>query len=55
VAGFVEHGDDDVRFEAFTVSEVDKIFSGYQPYQLVKNFRYFREHICGHLQGLTSF
>jgi hypothetical protein len=45
VAGFVVHGGDDVRSEAFTASEVDKIFSGSQPCQLVKNFRRFREHV----------
>jgi hypothetical protein len=31
-----------VRSEAFTATEVDKICSGYQPCQLVKNLRPFR-------------
>jgi hypothetical protein len=55
VAGFLEHGGDDVRSEASTASKADKIFSGYQPCQLVKNFRRFREHVCAHCPDLVSF
>jgi hypothetical protein len=31
--------------EAFTAIEVDKIFSGYQQYQLVKNYQHSRDHL----------
>jgi hypothetical protein len=31
-----------IRFEALIVAKDDKIFSGYQPCQLVKNYRRFR-------------
>jgi hypothetical protein len=39
------------RSEAFTAVEVDKI-SGYQPCQLVKTYRCFRDGLCPHHQGL---
>jgi hypothetical protein len=35
-----------LRSEAFMVAKVDKIFSGYQLWQLVKNYWYFRDHLC---------
>lgn len=39
-----------IRSEGFTTAEVDKIFSGYQPLQLFKNYQFFRRHLCPHLQ-----
>jgi hypothetical protein len=44
---FGEHGD--VR------SEVDNVFSGSQPWQVMKYCRRFRECDCDHRQGLVSF
>jgi hypothetical protein len=41
-----------IRSEAFTAAEVDKIFSGYQPCQLVKNYGCLRDGLCPHHQGL---
>jgi hypothetical protein len=39
--------------EDFVVSKVDKIHSGYQPCQLVKNYRHFRAHLRPHHQILV--
>jgi hypothetical protein len=36
------------------VAKVDKIFSSYQPCQLVKNYGHFRDHLCPNYQGLMS-
>jgi hypothetical protein len=41
-----------LRSEVFTTAKVDKVFSGHQPCQLVKNHRRFRNHPCPHHQGL---
>jgi hypothetical protein len=41
-----------VRSEAFTMAKLEKIFSGYQLYQLGKNHLHFRDHLCPHHQGL---
>jgi hypothetical protein len=32
-----------MKCEAFTVDKIDKIFSGYQPCQLVKHYRRFKD------------
>jgi hypothetical protein len=29
-------------------TNINKVFSGYQPCQLVKNHRRFRDHLCPH-------
>jgi hypothetical protein len=41
------------RSEALTVAKVNKIFSGSQPCQLVKNYGRFRYHLCPHHQGIN--
>jgi amino acid transporter len=40
-----------IRFVDFTAAEVDQIFSGYQPGQLVQNYRRYRDHLCPDYQG----
>jgi hypothetical protein len=44
----------DVRSEAFTTANGDKIFSEYQPCQLVKNYLLFSDNLCPHPQDLTE-
>jgi hypothetical protein len=41
-----------LRSEAFAEAKVDKIFSGCQPCQLVKTYRYLRDHLRPHHQRL---
>jgi hypothetical protein len=41
-----------IRSEALTVAKVNKFFSGYQTYWLVKNYGHLRHHLCPHQQGI---
>lgn len=34
-----------LRSEAFIAAKVNKNFSGYQPCQMVKNYRHFKNHL----------
>jgi hypothetical protein len=36
------------KIQGFRGGQVHKIVSGYQPDQLVKNYRRFRNHLCPH-------
>jgi hypothetical protein len=36
------------RAEYFAAAKVNKIFSGYQPRQMVRNVRRFRDRLCHH-------
>jgi hypothetical protein len=33
---------------------INKIFLGYQPYQMVKNHQCFKDHLCPHHQGYET-
>jgi hypothetical protein len=36
----------DAKYEAFKAAKVGATFSGYQPSQLIKNYRRFKDHLC---------
>jgi len=40
--------------KVYTSSKINKIPSGYQPRQLVKNYRRFRDHLCPYHQGRSG-
>jgi hypothetical protein len=39
------------RSNAFRETKVNEVFSGYQPWHLVKTYWYFRDQVCPHHQS----
>jgi hypothetical protein len=38
----------DLCCDSFLAAEINKVFSGYQPCQFIKNHQCFRDHLCPH-------
>jgi hypothetical protein len=38
-------------YDAFTVTNINEVFSGYQACQFIKNHQRFRGHLCPYHQG----